>query len=165
MTDSTGTIKSTSEILSKLDSFDKNSSKLSYKRFLASGEIWRSNSDPLKTCQIETCEDSTVSAFCLRFDEFGRRCVRSHKDDFLCSTGAFLADFSPESEIVTCTTFISSIKSVSRVSREEAVSTCSSIVEREIDALCHFLDEEKKELLTRVKQILLIEMRVRGLTA
>jgi hypothetical protein len=152
-------IKSISDILSEVSSFDEQTLFNSYRNCLEPGSLWRLNSDPLKTCQIVEVSSHRVSAFWLRFNDFGERCVRSHQDDLLSSAGSFLREFSPENEIQTLTTFISSVKSVALVSQNKAVNTCRSIIEKRIDALCEALDGGEKDLLLKTKEILLTDIK------
>lgn len=159
MNSSSRPIESTFEILKQISAFDDRAFGGAYKKCLEPGFVWRLNSDPLKTCKIEKVSGHRVSAFWLRFNDFGERCVRSYRDDFLSSTGSFLREFSPENEIITLATLISSVKSVSIVSHNKAVNTCRSIIEKRIDALCEVLDGGEKDLLLKAKEILLTDIR------
>jgi hypothetical protein len=151
-------IKSISDILSEVSSFDEQALFNSYHNRLKLGSVWRLNSCPSKTCKIEEVSGSYVSGFWLRFNDLGERCVRSYRDDFLSSTGSFLREFSPDSKIQTLTTFVSSVKSVALASQSKAVNSCRSIIEKRIDALCEVLDGGEKDLLLKTKEILLTDI-------
>jgi hypothetical protein len=159
MTNSSRPIESTSEILKQISAFDDRVFSGAYKDCLKPGFIWRLNSDPLKMCKIEEAHSNRVSAFWLRYNDFGDRCVRKYEDDFLSRTGVFLRQFSPESEIQTLTTLVSSVKSVALASQNKAVSACRSIIEKRIDALCEVVDEKEKDLLLKTKEILLTDIK------
>lgn len=159
MNSSSRPIESTSKILKRIHAFDDRALSGSYKECLEPGFIWRLNSDPLKMCKIEEACDNRVSAFWLRYNDLGDRCVRKYEDDFTSSTGVFLRQFSPENEIQTLATFISSIKSVALVSQNKTVNTCRSIIKKRIDALCEALDGGEKDLLLKTKEILLTDIK------
>lgn len=110
-------------------------------------------------CKIEEACDNRISAFWLRYNDLGDRCVRKYEDDFTSSTGVFLRQFSPESEIQTLTTLVSSVKSVALASQNRAVNSCKSIIEKRIDALCEVLDGGEKDLLLKTKQIILTDIK------
>jgi hypothetical protein len=159
MTNSSRPIESISEILERISSFDERIFSDAYKNCARPGFVWRLNSDPLKMCKIEEACDNHVSAFWLRYNDLGDRCVRKYEDDFTSNTGVFLRQFSPESEIQTLTTLVSSVKSVALASQNRAVNSCKSIIEKRIDTLCEVVDEKEKDLLLKTKEILLTDIK------
>lgn len=133
--------------------------KEAYLKRLVPGSVWRENLNPTRVCKVEEVSLHRISAFWLRFNDFGDRCVRSYRDDFYVRIGSFLQRFSPEDEIQTVSTLVSSLKSAAITSREQAIKSCRETIERRIDALCEVVDEEKKDLLLKTKEILLTDIK------
>jgi hypothetical protein len=159
MTDSTRPVETLSVLMQTLYGSGENDWKECYLKRLTPGSVWRENFKPTRICKVEEVFPHRISAFWLRFNDFGNRCVRSYRDDFYVKKGSFLQRFSPEDEIQTVSTLVSSLKSTAVVSREQTIAGCREIIEKRIDALCKVVDEKEKDLLLKTKEILLTDIK------